>query len=367
VRSYIAVGTNTDNAGGGTFSSNRAFIQWAGFTFGLAQSFYDFYSSPATSYSGGRVNPASDTGDGGQVVWGYTAQLGNGWSATVAAEAPRNAGIINANTAMAPNTAPTDSHMGYKTPDAVANLRVDGAWGAWQVMAAYHDASALYYGANTMTGHPSDKAGFALGTGFKLNAPMIGKGDYFQTQFNYTQGASAYSSNGATALYSWFNGGTGGTYAMGILSDGVYGGVLGGAGAAAPSDLELTTTWGVNAAYEHFWNSQWRTSLYGYYIATSYDGRANALLCANGGLYTATTSPLCDNDWAVWGVGSRTQWNVTPDFYIGVDVMYQGLQTANSGLTTTVNGASTQPTAVRTFDDQGTWMARVRMHKDFYP
>ena len=35
-----------------TFSANRAFIQWAGFTFGRAQSFFDFYSSPATSYWG---------------------------------------------------------------------------------------------------------------------------------------------------------------------------------------------------------------------------------------------------------------------------------------------------------------------------
>ena len=30
---------------GNSFSANRAFIQWAGFTFGRAQSFFDFYSS----------------------------------------------------------------------------------------------------------------------------------------------------------------------------------------------------------------------------------------------------------------------------------------------------------------------------------
>ena len=56
VRGYLAVGLNTSNTGfdnaGNTFSANRAFIQWAGFTFGLAQSFFDFYSSPATSYWG---------------------------------------------------------------------------------------------------------------------------------------------------------------------------------------------------------------------------------------------------------------------------------------------------------------------------
>jgi hypothetical protein len=56
VRGYLAVGLSTNNIGfdnaGNTFSSNRAFIQWAGFTFGLTQSFFDFYNSPATSYWG---------------------------------------------------------------------------------------------------------------------------------------------------------------------------------------------------------------------------------------------------------------------------------------------------------------------------
>jgi Porin subfamily len=56
VRGYLAVGLSTNNTGfdgaDNTFSANRAFIQWAGFTFGLSQSFYDFYSSPATSYWG---------------------------------------------------------------------------------------------------------------------------------------------------------------------------------------------------------------------------------------------------------------------------------------------------------------------------
>ena len=42
------------------------------------------------------------------------------------------------------------------------------------------------------TGHPSDADGWAVGAGLKLNAPMIGQGDYFQTQVNYTEGATGY-------------------------------------------------------------------------------------------------------------------------------------------------------------------------------
>src|SRR6185436_3197003 len=91
VRAYIAVGLSENDLGfntaANTFSANRAFIQWAGFTFGRAQSFFDFYSVPATSYWGSF--PASDTGDPGWKVLGYTAQFGNGLSATIAAEMRR--------------------------------------------------------------------------------------------------------------------------------------------------------------------------------------------------------------------------------------------------------------------------------------
>ncbi|MFZ0670838.1 MAG: porin, partial [Pseudolabrys sp.] len=51
VRGYLAVGLSTNTNGldnaGNQFDANRAFIQWAGFTFGRAQSFFDFYSQAA--------------------------------------------------------------------------------------------------------------------------------------------------------------------------------------------------------------------------------------------------------------------------------------------------------------------------------
>src|ERR1700688_1800699 len=55
IRSYIAVGLSTTSVGldnaANQFSANRAFIQMAGFTFGLSQSFYDFYNAPAVMLS----------------------------------------------------------------------------------------------------------------------------------------------------------------------------------------------------------------------------------------------------------------------------------------------------------------------------
>ena len=67
VRGYIAVGLSTNTTGvdgaSNQFSANRAFIQWAGFTFGRAASFFDFFSQAALGYLG--FTPNSDTGDGG--------------------------------------------------------------------------------------------------------------------------------------------------------------------------------------------------------------------------------------------------------------------------------------------------------------
>ena len=103
-RAYIDVGlsdsttaqvatSGNGTVGQGTFSSNRAFLQWAGITAGLTQSFYDFYSGPAVAYRAAYL-PQEDTGDGGQTLFAYTAQLGNGLSATISAEARRSTQII---------------------------------------------------------------------------------------------------------------------------------------------------------------------------------------------------------------------------------------------------------------------------------
>ena len=36
----------------------------------------------------------------------------------------------------------------------------------------------------------------------------------------------------------------------------------------------------------------------------------------------------CSPNFSFWQVGSRTQWNVTKDFFMGVDVTYTHLNTA---------------------------------------
>ncbi len=89
VRSYVALGisTNVTGANDGSLDfdyNNRWFIQWAGFTIGHSTSFFDFYSIGANQY--GFVTASSDSGDGGWTVFAYTANFGNGFSASISAE-----------------------------------------------------------------------------------------------------------------------------------------------------------------------------------------------------------------------------------------------------------------------------------------
>ena len=377
VRGYIAVGLSTSDVGLNTaanqFSANRAFIQWAGFTFGLAQSFYDFYSVPATSYWGSF--PASDTGDGGWMVMGYTAQFGNGLSATIAAEERRVTQIANvsgplgasATGSVTPGAFPTTSpgatanagaYGGFQMPDIVGNVRIDQTWGSAQIMGALHEVNANYYGNGAIpgNGHPDDKLGWIIGAGIKLNASAISQGDFFQAQVNYTEGALKYIFQTPNTNWGKVQGATEG---FGVLSDAVYGGTLGNVGITAATSLQLTTGWGVNAAYEHFWNPRWKTSLYGGYAAVSYDDTANRLI-ANTNLNPTTA----DNDWSTWWLGSRTQWNVTKDFYLGVDVLYAKLHSA-----ATANGLTQQFAigSAATVSDVDNWQFRFRVHRDFYP
>jgi len=355
LRSYIAVGVNTSDVGLNTasnqFSANRAFIQFAGFTAGIAQSFFDFYSVPASSFWGSF--PASDTGDPGWMVMAYKAQFGNGLSASISAEERRMTQIVSGAGNVAFGAAFPGSYGGFQAPDVVGNLRLDQAWGSAQIMAAAHEVNGQYY-AGSING-PSDKWGFAVGGGIKLNAPMFGHNDYFQAQVTYAEGASRYVF--MTPNSNWDKV-TGATFGYGVLSDSVYG----GAGATA-TDHQLTTAWGVNAAYDHGWNAQWKTSLYGGYAAISYNSSANAMLCAFEGAgagagSTAVPNPGCDNNWNTYWIGSRTQWNITKNLYVGLDVLYSKLRSTN------LTNAAGVNTATNDVDNVG---VRFRVHRDFYP
>src|SRR5262245_24172656 len=88
LRSYFRIGVNQTTPADGTAGVvfwDRAFIQWAGFTVGKAQSFFDIVTYGG-AYSYHNVRTVSDTGASGHNIWAYTAQFGNGYSATLSVE-----------------------------------------------------------------------------------------------------------------------------------------------------------------------------------------------------------------------------------------------------------------------------------------
>jgi hypothetical protein len=401
-RAYIDVGISVSDTGftatssaSGAFSSNRAFLQWAGITSGLTQSFFDFYSAPAVMYRAGFF-PIEDTGDGGWWVTAYTAQLGNGVSATISAEQRRatqniiggTAGALVMGTLAGANfsqagTGTASGYAGEQAPDVVANLRVDQTWGSAQVMGAVHEVNALGYdtlGASSMgAGHPGYTWGWAVGGGIRLNFPTVAPGDYFQGEVNYTEGAPRYLFDVETSNWEAQNSNTG-TY--GLLTDCV----AGSSATAVPTSTtgcNLTSAWSVNASYEHYWTPAVHESFVGSYAAVSYNSQANAILCTaegegTGGVGTAAIAAAgCNNNWSTWGAASRLQWDVTKTFYLGVEVLYEHMDSAQSatglvpttvataaftpaggpaGTATTVGGAS-----------ENVWAATFRIHKDFLP
>jgi hypothetical protein len=396
-RGYIDVGILTNDVGlqvaSLVDSANRAFVQWAGMTAGLASSFFDYYSTPAVQYHGSTL-PASDTGDSGWWVWAYTAQFGGGFTGTISSEARRTTQIINqiaagasAGTATTGTVAPGNyissigiagasslfpangAYGGFQAPDVVANLRVDQSWGGAQIMGAAHEANANYYTAAIPgSGHPGDAWGWAAGFGFKLNTPFIATGDFFQTQFNVTRGALRYPFFGMNYNVGIIKGAN---QAYGVLSDCVYGGTVTGAN---NTSCQLTSAWGFNAGYDHYWTPAWHTSLYGAYYQVRYNASANAMLCGIQGNAVGTSFGLgaiagagCNNNWSEWGVGSRTQWNINERFYVGAEVMYQILHSATLNAAGTITAPVGFGAATVNAANESNLMVSVRAHRDFLP
>lgn len=355
LRSYIDIGVQTQqtnsNAGGNVgvggggapaaaLFNSRAFIQFAGFTAGRMRSFFDLYFQGAYTFSGQRF--AADTSPGGIIGIAYTWQFGGGLSASLSLEdagyggGGRGRSIVNLS---GPGGAPltiggqvTDDR-GQQFFDPVFNLRLDQAWGFVGISAALHDASAGYYGTTEDTGHPSDKFGWAVSPGFLWNNPLGLQGDTLAGQGVYSVGAAGY----ATAAWGpWAVFKSGQSVGLGWANDGVYDSAAGRTG--LPTNIELTTVWSFNAAYEHRWDPKWRTSIYGGMIGVEYSGGAKTLICGTTAAQAAAPRGTtlagvtnCDPNWSASEVGTRTMWNPVPDLDVGLDLVWWHMNTAFAG------------------------------------
>ena len=348
LRSYMAGGYQWDNGAGSGVSGTaaglvngnslniyRGFIQWAGFTAGRSKSFFDVWDTPV--YSNTTNVLTSDSGGTGINLLGYTAQFGNGFSATISLEDGAHRRISGGGAVVSPIAGiGGTTYAGVSWPDAVANLRVDQAWGSAQVMGALHYVEAIN-GAGTGT---VDEIGWAVGAGLTLNLPFLGARDTFTTQITYAEGAMHYVGSGlGVAGMTATEGFPATRFAFAPAFDATLVGV--------GNSLDLTTGWSIGAGIQHYWTPTLRTSLYGFYGELEYTAAASAVLAGPCG-----GAASCD--WSMWQIGSRTVWNPVTNLDLSVDILYNHVEGANGGGGTTNN-------------DIGWLQGMVRAQRNFFP
>ena len=322
LRSFAYMSATDDysgaNTGGNTGSNNgtgasgyirlyapAAFIQWAGFTVGKTSSMFDF---DGMGYSNQSNFWGSANGGNGIEIWAYTAQFGNGLSGTVSAE-----NNVGRRVGVATSAGVAEGVSGETMPDIVGNLRIDQAWGSAQVMAAAHQVNF------SNAADPKDKTGWAAGAGLKFNLPMLGHGDNVSGQFTYAKGAMDYVSSGMGQANTTVMGGTS-SFSPGFDA------VVTAAGAA-----DLTSGWSIVGGYEHHWNPNWKTSLYGAYGEVNYTTAASAALAAQAAVVAAGVTAGSSADWNYLQVGSRTVWTPVHNLDLSVEVMYNNQGTGFAG------------------------------------
>ncbi len=314
--------TSTDGIAGGNFETDYAFIQFAGFTFGKAVSQFDpQWVLAIPSISSGHV-ASSDTKTG-ILQAAYTATFGNGFSGTISLEAPRPYRWHNVIETMSLNQngyAFTSDLGGTKAPDIVGNLRLDQAWGSLHLGAAAHQVNHGYNGvpagfdqyAATSAG---SKWGYAVTAGFEIKNLPTGVGDSLRGDFTYAKGATRYVLGGTQNI-------PGAAYLIGSSSS-ITAALASDAIVNATGDgLDLSTAWAGRLFYEHYWNPQWRTSLYGIYAKHT---NGNTSMLALPATLTGTT------DFSIYQIGSRTAWSPVKNLTFSGEVMYTGLNTDLSG------------------------------------
>lgn len=338
-----------------------AFIQFAGFTMGKAVS---QYSTPWTGYPGNNtsflIGGQDDVTGINQIA--YTAQFGNGVSASVSLE---DASGVNLTANPAASTfgqlgtynsynrsqlynvgvggAITNTWGGTSVPDIVGQIRVDQAWGLFQVSAAGHQIRT------NVIGGPSDKWGYAVMGAISLKNLPTGAGDSINFDVSYSNGASRYVIGGVTGdNFGIFGGST--TASLGYTSDAVW---------TAGSGLETTQVWGLRGAFNHNWDAYWSSSLYGSYTQVNYNNNAKAILqgttiCAGIG------GGACDPNFNVSQIGTVLRWTPVKGLTFSGEVLYSMIDTKNAGLV-----AASGPATGRTLVNNGTWTFGVRAQRSF--
>jgi hypothetical protein len=385
-----------NTAGGGYVGVEMVFIQFAGFTFGKSASAY------ATPWNGYPGNNNSYLMGGPDYVTGvnniqYTAQFGNGVSATIGLDDPTvfnrtavlNLGVAATTAGFAAagsqaTAAGANAYGGTHIPDFAGNIRFDQAWGIFQISGILHNVTASYniLGAggvptalSEISGHPEDKWGGAVTAALQIKNIPTGAGDDLKIDATYAKGdtKAVISTSGGSPSFGMFgNTGRAGAYqsiGFGQTSDAVY--LPGFLTAGATGDLKLTEAYGIRGAFNHNWDPYWSTSLWGSYAAVRYNGSATDILSAKGQFCASfnfgkavSADYTCNPDYNIAQVGVVTRWTPVKNLTFSAEVGAFFLDQKFTGAAT-LAAAAPKPTTVYEFRDQSTVFLNVRAQRNF--
>jgi hypothetical protein len=356
VRSYFN-GTLTWTTGGsdragGELGVYHAFVQFAGFTFGKAVSVFSapWNGSPGSNITSYLVG-GDDTGTGVNQV-AYTAQFGNGVSASIALEESsglspqatvrnsyRRAPLYDLAGVGGTRLLGVNEWGGTNAPDIVGAIKLDQAWGMVQLSAAAHQIRAGEIAAGIVP--PSDAWGFAVQGALTLKNLPTGPGDTINFSAGYTNGATRYLIGGVTGddFSIW----DGGFAAVALSSDGVFDSRVAGFG------IQKTTAWGLRGAFNHNWDAYWATSVFGSYTAVRYNDTVKAAI-AN------------DPDFALSQIGVNVRWTPVKNLTFTGEALYTHVDqnwVAGTNVGTSASGVRANP------KDAGTWTFGVRAMRTF--
>jgi hypothetical protein len=386
-----------DTPGGGYVAVEYAFIQFAGFTFGKSSSAY------ATPWNGYPGNNTSFLLGGHDTVTGvnniqYTAQFGNGVSGSIGLDDPtvfNRTTVANLNLPISATGAVANAYGGVQAPDVVGNIRVDQAWGLFQISAAAHNVNASYnilngsanplggvfgaaapagatglapaqsIGLSEISGHPDGKWGGSVMAALQIKNLPTGAGDDIKIDASWAKGdtKNVISTSATSPSFTMF-GGSNRAYqsvGFGATTDAVYLPVING----GDGSLHLTEAWGVRGAFNHNWDPYWSTSLFGSASAVRYDSTAKAAACA---LYTAgkvvSADYSCNPDFNVYQIGVVTRWTPVKNLTFSAEVQYFRLDQNFTG-TAVLSPTAPKPTTVYEYKDQDTVALNVRVQRNF--
>ena len=250
-----------------------------------------------------------------------------------------------------------DTRGGNTWPEIVGQLRLDQAWGGFHIAANLVNNHVAYNcgstsgtttvaagGCSELAGNPSDKIGGGVTAAFKFNVPT-GVNDALYIGGSWSKGATfdVARNNGLGSGLAVYGGSDGlatyGSIAGGYIFDTVYSSTArtGAGTTVGPVGQQLTTAYGGTVAFEHGWNSQWRTSVFGGVEVIDYNSTANAILCSRFGAGSATgtltnaagvnisNTSACNFDLRIAGAGSRTYWSPVRDLTIGFEVQWTNI------------------------------------------